>query len=195
MNENDGAESSRLSRYLEQGLTILFRLRFGSVTNCILLFFGRAAAPNPCIIETTIIRNFRTTPINGSLGMREDDLGMAVDDQIRSVGEVLLLSRLPGSKPTRSKMEAKSFGHLMARARPLGRARDQGGRVSLFLGQAHRVIARLRALDMSLQHVVTDQSRQDGTVPVIVRVIQVHLATGVDDAAIMQHVPRPISIL
>jgi hypothetical protein len=33
-----------------------------------------------------MIRNFRTTRINGSLGMREDDLGMAVDDQIRRVG-------------------------------------------------------------------------------------------------------------
>jgi hypothetical protein len=172
MNENDGAESSRLSRYLEQGLTILFRLRFGSVSHSLHFPFLRPSRrANPCIIETTMIRNFRTTRINGSLGMREDDLGMAVDDQIRSVGEVLLLSRLTGSKPTRSKMEAKSFGHLMARARPLGRARDQGGRVSLFLGQAHRVIARFRALDMTGHHVVTDLSRQDGTVPVIVRMI------------------------
>jgi hypothetical protein len=90
---------------------------------------------------------------------------------IRYAASARLLSRLPGSKPTRSKMEAKSFGHLMARARPLGRARDQGGRVSLFLGQAHRVIARLRALDMTGQLAVTDLSRQDGMVPVTVRMI------------------------
>ena len=38
-----------------------------------------------------MIRNFRTTRINGSLGMREDELGMAVDDQIRRVGRVPLL--------------------------------------------------------------------------------------------------------
>jgi hypothetical protein len=35
-----------------------------------------------------MIRNFRTTRMNGSLGMREDDLGMAVDDQIRRVGRI-----------------------------------------------------------------------------------------------------------
>jgi hypothetical protein len=97
---------------------------------------------------------------------------MAVDDQIRRVGRVPLLHQpITGRKPTRSRMKAKSFTHLMARARRLGRARDQGGCVSLFLGQAHRVIARLRALDMTGQHVVTDLSRQDGTAPVIVRMI------------------------
>jgi hypothetical protein len=88
------------------------------------------------------------------------------------VGRVPVLHQpIAGSKPTRSPMKAKSFRHATAWARPLGRAQDQGGRVSLFLGQAHRVIARLAALDMTGQHVVTDLSRQDGTVPVIVRMI------------------------
>ena len=97
---------------------------------------------------------------------------MAVDDQIRPRRQG------PLAASTDCRVEADPLAHegqelqtLMARARPLGRARDHGGRVSLFLGQTHRVIARLCALDMTGQHVVTDLSRQDGMVPVTVRMI------------------------
>ena len=98
---------------------------------------------------------------------------MAVEDQMRRIGLIPLLREpVAGVEADPLEHEGQELQTPNGSgARPLGRARDRGGCVSLFLGQAHRVIARLPAFDMTGQHAVTDLSRQDGTVPVIVRMI------------------------
>src|ERR1700730_12707498 len=58
MNENDSAASSRPPRYLEQGLTILPRPRFGPHQYSLQFPFLRPSrCANPCIIETAMIGN------------------------------------------------------------------------------------------------------------------------------------------
>src|ERR1700730_12335127 len=101
MNENDGAESSRLSRYLEQGLTILPRPRFGPANDSLQFPFLRPSrCANPCIIKTAMIGNSHMTSAWPSM------------IRYARVGRVPLLHQpIAGSKPTRSHMKAKSFRH------------------------------------------------------------------------------------